>query len=85
MGETAALSLSKGMRRRQDLSASGGIPRKQVDEKTSPPQAGEPVSLGTEEKPIVFKEWTPRLMGAVICVRPKGSERIGNEDTVMRL
>jgi hypothetical protein len=49
MGETAALSLSKGMRTGQGLSASGGIPRKQAAEKTSP-EAGKPVSFGTKER-----------------------------------
>jgi hypothetical protein len=34
------------------------------------------VSLGTEEKPIVFIEWAWCLIGAVTCVRLKGSERI---------
>jgi hypothetical protein len=33
----------------------------------------------------LMKKWTSCLIGAVICVRLKGSERIRNEDTAMRL
>jgi hypothetical protein len=32
------------------------LPRRYVAEKTSPPEADKPESLGTEEKPTLFKE-----------------------------
>jgi len=59
MGETAALSLSKGMRSPAD-------PKRDVNKslkKTSPPQEGQPVSLGTKER----VSWSCLFQLSMLC------------------